>query len=233
MIINKKTKRKLIQSAISLSFCLTFSVTGFTQDGADIDWPSVKKVWDLLTPDEQAAYQSVLDEMKANEASSKPPSVTILGQNIEASNTRVPGNTCGAATHELATPPFADSGTTIGNSNDYELLADCGGASFEPYQGADWAYRVQVDTDCDLQATVTNESYDAAVYVLTDCGTQTCVSGGDDPEDAAFTATAGTDYFVIVDGWQTQEGTYDLAITETTATGCELVPVELQSFSID
>ena len=217
-----------------VSLCSAYVGTSFAQDAKNVNWPEVKKIWDTLTPSEQASYQVMLLEARdANKPKVTPPPATILGQKVNATNRKTAGNNCAAATYEISTLPFAASSTTVGNTDDYQLLADCGGATADPYDGDDLAYRVRVDVDCDLSVNITNEDYDAAVYVLTDCAAQTCVAGGDDPEDAAFTATAGTDYFVIADGWNSQEGAYDLSITETTATGCELLPVELQSFSID
>jgi hypothetical protein len=49
-------------------------------------------------------------------------------------------------------------------------------------------------------------------------------------ETVTWNAVAGTEYFVIIDGFNAANGTFDLTIT---GTGCNLVPVELQSFSVD
>ena len=57
--------------------------------------------------------------------------------------------------------------------------------------------------------------------------------GPSNPEDVAFTAQAGTTYYIVVDGVAASTDMYTLVVTETSATGCQLVPVELQSFTID
>lgn len=197
----------------------------------DVDWSKVKKTWDTLTPDEQATYQRMLAEMDVDKAPASAPVATILGQRVLPS--RVATDQCGTSGYEMGMLPFSDVNITTGATDDYQLTADCGGATAEPFTGEDLTYLVQVDQTCDIFGTVTNDDYDSVLYVLTDCATQTCIAGGDDPEDLTFTATAGTDYWVVVDGWNGQDGNYELTLSEVTATGCMLVPVELQSFSID
>lgn len=49
-------------------------------------------------------------------------------------------------------------------------------------------------------------------------------------ETVTFNALAHREYQVIVDGFHTGAGSFDLTIT---GSGCNLVPVGLQSFSID
>lgn len=223
--------KKLTISALTV--CLAFSglAIAVELDFNDVNWSQVKTVWHTLTASEQAEYMELYDEyLEANQGQiGSTPAATILGKSVMPSP-RAASDTCGMG-YEIGALPYADTNATTGFVDDYQLLGDCGGATSEPYTGEDLTYLVQVDQTCDLFATITNDDYDSALYVLTDCGAQTCVAGGDDPEDLTFTATAGTDYWVVVDGWSGQDGNYDLTISESTATGCLLVPVELQSFS--
>ena len=146
--------------------------------------------------------------------------------------------------------PFAVSATTVGATNNYDIATTCGvvqtafggtGASL------DVAFSVVTDADCSVtvSADPTGTSWDLAMYVLqapgaacttvptladAQCVTMDDDGGGNITEAATFAATAGTEYFVIIDGFNAATGTFDLTIT---GTGCNLVPVELQNFSVD
>lgn len=198
-----------------------------------VDWDQVKSTWNTLTADEKAAYREMMPAAGAPAAGT----ATILGKKVEPF-TRTPSDACGGATLEVSTLPFADAGDTTGLANDYDIDS-IGGACDTGFDsgGNDIAYVVQTDVTCDVTAAE-DGSFDEVLYIVTDCGNLagSCVgsSDGGSPETVSFTATAGTNYFVIVDGWSgSPSGTYTLDITEDTATGCQLVPVELQSFDID
>lgn len=146
--------------------------------------------------------------------------------------------------------PFVVSSTTVGATNNYDIATTCGvtqtlfggtGASL------DVAFGVTTDVDCavTVNADPTGANWDLALFVLQAPGaacTQLpsfadgqCITMDDDggsniTESASWNATAGTQYFVIIDGFNAATGTFDLTIT---GTGCNLVPVELQQFSVD
>ncbi len=94
--------------------------------------------------------------------------------------------------------------------------------------------------DCAV-APLPPDCVDLALYVTTDCNAiqNGCVGADDygsfgETETVPFQATAGTPYFVVVDGFAGLSGGFDLSITEMGAVGCQLVtPVELQGFSVD
>lgn len=104
--------------------------------------------------------------------------------------------------------------------------------------GPDRAYRIRVDQSCSLAITATPDaSWDLGIVVfeagcssnLADCG---CIDDSDNtgmPESVTLDAVAGTDYFVVVDGYSTgatppgPSGPFHISITETTATGCALI----------
>lgn len=146
--------------------------------------------------------------------------------------------------------PFTVSSTTVGATNNYDIATTCGvtqtlfagtGASL------DVAFGVVTDQNCSVtvSADPTGTNWDLALYVLQAPGAACtalpaladgqCITMDDDgasntTETVTFAATAGTQYFVIIDGFNAATGTFDLTVT---GTGCNLVPVGLQRFSVD
>lgn len=217
------SNRTLIVAARCLAL---IAITGFSgvvaAENAAVD---LKSIWNSLTPEEQAAYA----------AAAKSPAA-----GLPAASSRTPGDTCAAATLEVSSLPFADSNTTVGLTDDLVFAAACGGFNASSGLGPDLVYRVQTDVDCGVNVALDPAAADLALWVVTDCADPVggCV-GGDDSggngtiEEVAFTATGGQEYFVVVDGFGGASDAFDLSITETTATGCTLVPVELQHFDVD
>jgi len=111
--------------------------------------------------------------------------------------------------------------------------------------GPDQAFSIRTDANCALTLAMTpTGGQDLALELfqnqcssaLADCG---CVSDqgvANGTETITLNAVAGTQYFVVVDGYSAQAappgpaGPFNLAIT---GTGCNLTPVQLQSFGID
>jgi hypothetical protein len=185
----------------------------------------LKKIWNSLTAEEQAAYEKAGRERAA--ALPRPAN-------------RTPGDTCGAATLEISSLPFNDANTTVGLADDVAYGAACGGFNGSSGVGPDLAYVIQTDVTCGLTVTMDPAASDLAVWVVTNCADPVggCI-GGDDSggngtaEAVSFTATAGTNYFVVVDGFGGAADAFNLNIVETTTTGCMLTPVELMKFEIE
>jgi hypothetical protein len=112
--------------------------------------------------------------------------------------------------------------------------------------GPDGAYKIRVPADCLMTITATPTSaWDLALIVyeatcssvLADCVCVDDTGLAGAAESVAVSALAGTDYFVLIDGYSTgatppgPSGPYTLGIT--TSGGCILVPVELQGLSIE
>ena len=213
-------------------------VTAGPVAGADVDWDQVKSVWNTLTMEEQAAYRALMPEEWSKPSKEAPGVVRVLGQVVQPTD-KTPGDTCAAATYEISALPFSDSGDTSPLTDDYDLddATNVSCPTGFDSNGPDNAYRVQVDVTCDIMVQENAGNYDVVLWAVTDCSDtdNSCVGSSDagNPENFTFTATAGTDYWVIVDGWAGQGGAYTLDLTEATATGCQLIPVELHSFSID
>lgn len=192
------------------------------QEGAAVDR---KAIWNSLTAEEKAAY-----EQADRERAAALPRPVIL----------TPGDTCGAATLEISSLPFNNANTTVGLADDVTYGAACGGFNGSSGVGPDLAYVIQTDVTCGLTVNLDPAAQDLALWVVTNCADPVggCV-GGDDSggngtvESVSFTATAGTNYFIVVDGFAGAAGAFDLNIVETTATGCMLTPVELMKFDVE
>lgn len=112
------------------------------------------------------------------------------------------------ATGEIINPaslPFTDTSSTVGAMNDI----DPGGGGCAPGPGVDVVYRfTPAATDVyTIGATPFDNLFDLSLYVVTDCSNPagTCVAGANNlgigrGEFITPTLTAGTQYFIIVDG---------------------------------
>lgn len=134
------------------------------------------------------------------------------------------GDTCGdAIALDASALPIAVSSSTTPTLDDYSIdPATCtartstlaaGGAS------SDRVFSFTAPETATYQVSVSNESFDAVVYVVTDCADigGTCLAHGDDPETQSFAATQNTTYFIIVDGYSSstnQNGTFDLNVVK-------------------
>lgn len=222
--------RKFLIAVCVLGLVGSMAATSATaQSAADVDWDAVKAAWETLTEAEKVAYEELMIGMRSGA-------------------TEAPADTCAGATLEVGTLPYADSDTTVGLVDNITISGTpCagGGSQFVGTgTGPDIAYRVRPDVTCSVNVNmdptdVSPNADDLSLYVVTDCSNPaaTCLrvddaGGTGTAEDTAFSATGGVDHFIIVDGFGGSSGPFNLTITETTTTGCSLVPVELQRFNI-
>ncbi len=111
--------------------------------------------------------------------------------------------------------------------------------------GPDRAWRIRTDANCTLTITMDptgSEDLSLIVYqavcsrLLSDCNCVDDTGVGGVAEQVVLNAVAGTDYFVVVDGYSTggtppgPAGNYTLHVT---GAGCTICPVELERISID
>jgi hypothetical protein len=98
--------------------------------------------------------------------------------------------------------------------------------------GLDLAYLIHTDISCDLSVTMLpTGSDDLSLYVLSpDCSDEAgnCVRVSDDggiatPETVTFTTGAGQPFYIIVDGYDGEDGPFELTIDELGSSGCRLV----------
>lgn len=223
---------------IALAVCLSISglAVAVELDYNNVDWHQLKVVWNTLTQSEQDAYMGLYEQyMAANKVAETQ--VTVLGVPL-VGKTRTPGDDCGSASADVSAIPYTDLGDTTGTVDDYDISTSATCATGFTSTAGDMVYQFRVDQDCELLFTESAAAHDVVLWAVTDCADvdNTCVgaSDGGNPENFFFVATAGTDYWVIVDGWQAgQEGGYTLDVTDQLGTGCSLVPVELQTFSAE
>lgn len=205
---------------------------------AQVNTLRYKDLYPTLSASERAVYEQALAaELKAAQARWNEPHGPTQGDLCTVPSP-APVN------------PFNVSSTTVGATNNYDIATTCGvtqtlfagtGASL------DVAFGVTTDANCSVtvSADPTGTNWDLALFVLQAPGaacTQLpsladgqCITMDDDgasntTETVTWAATQGTEYFVIIDGFNAATGTFDLTIT---GTGCNLVPVELQKFSVD
>jgi type II secretory pathway pseudopilin PulG len=111
--------------------------------------------------------------------------------------------------------------------------------------GPDRGWRIKTDVNCNLTITMDPTStQDLALITylanctssLADCACVSDVGVGGANETIQLSAVAGTDYFIVTDGYSTggtppgPSGPYTLTIT---GGPCNLVPVELEGISIE
>ncbi|MFH2008455.1 MAG: hypothetical protein ABI333_17850 [bacterium] len=120
-----------------------------------------------------------------------------------------PGNTCANAI-TVGSVPYTDSGDTgVGTTNNYAAVAACpgiGGTEGEGSPDVAYEFTPAVTGDYTIRYVPT---FDGALYVVTDCAdiANTCLAASEAASGGApwdevinLTLTAGTTYYIIVDG---------------------------------
>lgn len=246
-----QTNRLLVVS-LSVAFA-ALAGTAFAQENWQqyVDQVRVKKALkDSMSPEQYQAHVEKMAKFLANKAAN--PVV------------RTPADTCGAATYEISALPFGPAAsTTIGATDDYDLPANvtqptcfasttCAGApsgTGNIYTGTgtgpDFAFRIRTSANCSLTINMdpTGSEDMALIVYQTQCSSSpndcACVDDtgvGGVAESVTLNAIAGTDYFLVADGYSSgaappgPSGPFTMGVT---GSGCTLTPVDLQNFSID
>ena len=142
----------------------------------------------------------------------------------------LPNNVCATATAVLAETDT--DGSTVLATADYSYGDDECGEDVGSAKGAgsnDHVYMFTPDADAVYTVTV-NADFDSGTYAATTCDdvATSCVAGsesafGDDPESFTLSATAGTTYYIFVDGWSNENnvaGDYTLSISAPCFPSC-------------
>lgn len=216
-----------------------------------------KAIADTMTPDELAAYKERLAARVAEKRANPGPLVpadTCAGTTPEVGMLPfgpVADTTVGQVDDfnlpaDTTNPTCAASTTCTGAGPAGSLPR--GAIYTGTGTGPDRAYQIITDLSCTVSITMDpTGAQDLALIVyqstcsslLSDCVCVDDTGVGGVAETVSLDAVAGTTYFVVIDGYSTggtppgPSGPFTLTVTETTATGCDLVPVELQNFSID
>ncbi len=116
--------------------------------------------------------------------------------------------------------PFVAMGTTVGATNDLNPQTPCL-RSNQSGRGPDVVYQFTSPDSQNYLLTVTPiGNYDVTVYVTTNCATNSgCtagdVNGGGGAETVRRNLTAGTTYFIVVDGFGTDAGDFNITLEPT------------------
>jgi hypothetical protein len=136
------------------------------------------------------------------------------------------GDTCAVAKVIGGTPYVAIGNTTLSTADYGPADGACPGADPGPIGAGsgDDVFSFTPATSGSYTITATT-GFSATIYVVTDCAnvSGTCVAGHDVASTTsafAVTMTAGTTYYIVVDGYATgaDEGAYTLTVTESICT---------------
>lgn len=231
------------------------------QDAIDTSDIKVKKaIADTMTPEQLQAYKERLAQRRAagifdrapGRAAGRTPGDTCSAATYELGALPYPpapaNDTTVGAADNFDLPPDTVAPTCTASTS----CTGAGPAGSLPrgaiYTGTgtapDRAWRIRTDANCNLTINMDPAAQDLALIVyqatcsnlLSDCVCvdDTGVAGA--AESVLLNAVSGTDYFVVVDGYSTggtPPGPSDAYTLQITGTGCNLVPVELQSIAID
>ncbi|MFT7622096.1 MAG: hypothetical protein ACI9WU_001263, partial [Myxococcota bacterium] len=139
-----------------------------------------------------------------------------------------PGDTC-IVPFDVGALPFSDNGDSTTFAGDYGYGPGvCPGETGSGGAGSnDTVYGFTPTATANY--TIELVGFDAALYVVTDCGDidNTCVAGEENtisaPESMDIELTAGTTYFIIVDGYgnsSNQSGAYTLTVDASCVPSC-------------
>jgi hypothetical protein len=147
------------------------------------------------------------------------PSVHKVGS-VSGVNNPVPnegGETIATAVN-IPVLPYSDGGETCNNINNYDAVC--------PYSGstsADVVYKHTPGAAIEIDVDLCNSGYDTKVYVyennsstLVACNDDLCGSDGFRSALTCVPLSAGNTYYIVVDGWGGDCGTYSLSVTENT-----------------
>jgi hypothetical protein len=158
-----------------------------------------------------------------------------LGASAAVPIMATPGDTCSAATFELGVLPFGNINTTAGRDDTNSYAGPCADAStgvVGSAVGADLYYRIRPSGSCTLQVTMNPTGPEnLGLYVASDCAplsAANCITmddnGGDGvTEIVTFAATAGTDYYILVDGNSADEGQTSMTVSSASGNCVSLV----------
>jgi len=131
---------------------------------------------------------------------------------LTSSSSALNNDTCGGAIPIRANGTY--TGTTTGRNDDYSAGTVCAfiGNSAAP----DVVYSITARSSGTITATLCGSSYDTLLYVSTSCG-QADLACNDDScgvqSSVSFSTSAGTTYYIVIDGYSTASGSYTLNIT--------------------
>jgi hypothetical protein len=129
------------------------------------------------------------------------------------------GDTCETA-YEIIEIPFADTGSTCGYNDDYEVACPYAGGS-----AADVVYSFTPEHNIDVDISLCDSAYDTKVFVFAGscdgtsvaCNDDYCGENGWRSYIESFGLEAGITYYIVIDGFGTYCGDYVFSIVESQA----------------
>lgn len=133
------------------------------------------------------------------------------------------GDDCSTA-YPIASLPFSDSGSTIGQTNNYDAVCPFTGST-----SPDVVYSYAPASSGTIDISLCGSLYDTKVYVYQDaciggahiacnddgCGVAANCGGGAYCSSLAGVPVSNTStYFIVVDGWSGASGTYNITVNE-------------------
>ncbi len=250
--------KKTLAALAVLGFVLA-SVPAAAQ--TDVSGIYVKKaIADKMTPEQLQAYKETLAQRKAAGAFDRAPAGPLASRapgDICSAATYELGalpygpiaDTTVGATDNYDLPPdvvdptctAAVTCTGAGPAGSLPRGAIYTGTGTGPDRG--WHIKTSANCTLSLSMTPTGGQDLALITYLANCTSSladcACVSDtgiANQTETVSLNAVAGTEYFIVIDGYATggtppgPSGPYNLTIS---GSGCTLVPVELEGFSIE
>lgn len=250
--------KKMLMGFLALGFGLAL-VPAQAQDAVDTSQVFVKKaIAERMTAEQLQAYKVKLAQRKAagafDRAPGRPrtPGDTCAAATYELGTLPYPptpaNDTTVGATDNFDLPADTVAPTCTASTS----CTGAGPAGSLPrgavYTGTgtapDRGWKIRVDAPCNLTINMQPAVLDLALIVyqstcsnlLSDC---VCVDDSNidgEAESVLLNAVTGNDYFILVDGYSSgavPPGPSDAYTLQITGTGCNLVPVELQGFSVE
>lgn len=138
-------------------------------------------------------------------------------------NGQAPSND--ACTNAIAVAPGnVIAGTTVNATSDASIAPNCGSNIVNDGSRGVWYSLAGTGQKITL-STCSNADYDTSIGVYSgSCGSLTCIAGNDDgngcnffSSKVSFNSLAGTTYFILVDGYKNETGSFNLTVTGETA----------------
>jgi hypothetical protein len=112
--------------------------------------------------------------------------------------------------------PYGDSGNTCGFLNDYDAVCPFTGST-----SPDVVYRYAPSTDTQIEIDLCASSYDTKVFVYENsagnevaCNDDACGDTGFQSSLTMVPVTAGNVYYIVIDGYGNECGSYDLVVSD-------------------
>ena len=129
------------------------------------------------------------------------------------------GDTCANAT-TISTLPYTDTGTTSGYADDYDPPNDLDDCPYNPSAANDVVYQYTPTENMQIEIDLCDSGYDTKVFVYEAACTDPPARCDDDGCGSTYRSiltgvelTAGVTYYIVIDGYSGDAGTYDMTIT--------------------